>query len=77
VRAATEAMSCLESKSVISPAIIPRPLNQHKLARVPQLAHPTQPTDGRSACRASGLLEIPFAQAIGDRSFLTLELYRE
>jgi hypothetical protein len=63
VRAATEARSCLEAESVISPSIIPRPLNQHKLARLPQLAHPTRPTDGRSACRASGLLEIPFPQA--------------
>src|SRR5215470_10373802 len=51
-------MSGLESESVISPAIIARTLNQRKRAcPTPPLAR--HPAHGRrSACRASGLLEI-------------------
>ena len=49
----------LEAKrSSADTPVIPRNPNQRNCVRLPQLARDTQPTDARSACRASGLLEI-------------------
>jgi hypothetical protein len=59
VRAATEAMSCLEAKSVISPAIIPRPLNQHKLARLPNWLTPHSPRTSAAAAAQAAYWKSP------------------
>ena len=59
-------MSGLESESLISPlSYLDTPISASVRVRLRQLARDTQPTDARSACRASGLLEIPFPQAVG------------
>jgi hypothetical protein len=47
VRAATEAMSGLECESVITPAIIPRALNQRKPIRLPSIGA-RHPAHGRA-----------------------------
>ena len=53
-------MSGLESESLISPlSYLDTPISASVRVRLPQLVRDTQPTDARSACRASGLLEIP------------------
>ena len=60
VRAAKEAMSGLESVPHIAAIYLDTPISASVRVRLPQLARDTQPTDARSACRASGLLEQPF-----------------
>ena len=58
MRISKEGVPCLKCGSAILGPMIPRPLDKCKAC----------PADGRSACRASGLLEIPFPQLISVRS---------
>ena len=65
MRAATEAVSCLESESLISPAIIPRPLSQRKRARLPQLAHPHSPRTGAAPAALAAYWKSPCVKQCG------------